>query len=99
MPSARLQPPSICEAHWSRSCYRSALLLQVHDELLLESPPEELAEVTQIVKREMEEAYPLAVPLLVDIGCGANWRDAKGIRSPVEQICSQVCILGLTKQF
>ena len=57
--------------------YRSALLLQVHDELLLESPPEELPEVTRIVKREMEEAYPLAVPLLVDIGCGANWRDAK----------------------
>jgi DNA polymerase-1 len=57
--------------------FRSALLLQVHDELLLESPPEELAEVTQIVKREMEQAYPLAVPLLVDIGCGANWRDAK----------------------
>jgi len=57
--------------------YRAALLLQVHDELLLESPPEELPEVTRLVKREMEEAYPLAVPLLVDIGCGANWRDAK----------------------
>jgi DNA polymerase-1 len=57
--------------------YRSALLLQVHDELLLESPPEELPEVTQLVKREMEQAYPLAVPLLVDIGCGVNWRDAK----------------------
>jgi DNA polymerase-1 len=57
--------------------YRSALLLQVHDELLLESPPEELPEVTQLVKREMEQAYPLAVPLLVDIGCGPNWRDAK----------------------
>jgi DNA polymerase-1 len=57
--------------------YRSGLLLQVHDELLLESPPEELPEVTQIVKREMEQAYPLAVPLLVDIGCGPNWRDAK----------------------
>jgi DNA polymerase-1 len=57
--------------------YQSALLLQVHDELLLESPPGELADVKQIVKREMEQAYPLAVPLLVDVGQGANWRDAK----------------------
>ena len=57
--------------------YRSALLLQVHDELLLESPPEELAKVSELVKREMEQAYPLAVPLLVDVGCGDNWRDAK----------------------
>ncbi len=57
--------------------YGATLLLQVHDELLLESPPEELPEVTKLVKREMEQAYPLAVPLLVDIGCGPNWRDAK----------------------
>jgi DNA polymerase-1 len=56
---------------------RSALLLQVHDELLLESPPEEVADVTQLVKREMEQAYALAVPLLVEVGCGPNWRDAK----------------------
>ncbi len=57
--------------------YRSALLLQVHDELLLESPPDEVQAVTALVKREMEQAYPLAVPLLVDVGRGPNWRDAK----------------------
>jgi DNA polymerase-1 len=57
--------------------YDATLLLQVHDELLLESPPEELGVVTQIVKREMENVYPLAVPLLVEIGSGENWRDAK----------------------
>jgi DNA polymerase-1 len=61
----------------SEGGYKSALLLQVHDELLLESPPDEVAGVTEMVKREMEQAYPLAVPLLVDVGCGANWRDAK----------------------
>ena len=61
----------------SESGYQSALLLQVHDELLLESPPEEVADVTRLVKREMEQAYPLAVPLLVEVGCGDNWRDAK----------------------
>ncbi len=61
----------------SEGGFQSALLLQVHDELLLESPPDEVAAVTELVKREMEQAYPLAVPLLVDVGCGANWRDAK----------------------
>src|SRR5439155_1696515 len=54
----------------SEGAFESALLLQVHDELLLESPPDEVAAVTELVKREMEQAYPLAVPLLVDVGCG-----------------------------
>ena len=57
--------------------YRSKLLLQVHDELVLESPPEEIGPVTEMVKREMEAAYPLEVPLLVEVGVGDNWRDAK----------------------
>jgi DNA polymerase-1 len=57
--------------------YRSAMLLQVHDELVFECPPEELDEVSKLVKREMEGACDLAVPLLVDIGVGDNWRDAK----------------------
>ncbi len=57
--------------------YRSALLLQVHDELLLEGPVEELGAVTDLVKRHMEQVYPLSVPLLVEIGSGDNWRDAK----------------------
>jgi DNA polymerase-1 len=56
---------------------RSAMLLQVHDELVFECPPEEVDEVSRIVKREMEGACQLEVPLLVDIGVGANWRDAK----------------------
>ena len=34
-------------------------------------------DVAQLVKREMEQAYTLSVPLLVEVGCGANWRDAK----------------------
>jgi len=56
---------------------QTKMLLQVHDELLFESPPEETHEVKQLVKREMESVYRLSVPLLVDIGVGANWRDAK----------------------
>jgi DNA polymerase-1 len=57
--------------------YASAMLLQVHDELVFECPPEELEAVKQLVKREMEGVCELQVPLLVDVGSGANWRDAK----------------------
>ncbi|MCU1234542.1 MAG: polymerase [Candidatus Solibacter sp.] len=57
--------------------YESRMLLQVHDELVFECPPGELEEVSRLVKREMEGAYELKVPLLVDVGHGPNWRDAK----------------------
>jgi DNA polymerase I len=56
---------------------RTVMLLQVHDELLFESPPEEAPEISAMVKREMEQVYRLEVPLLVDVGVGDNWRDAK----------------------
>ena len=57
--------------------YRSAMLLQVHDELVFECPPEEVEAVSKLAKREMEGVRELAVPLVVDIGVGDNWRDAK----------------------
>jgi DNA polymerase-1 len=57
--------------------YRCAMLLQVHDELVFECPPEEVEAISKLVKREMEGAGQLKVPLLVDIGAGENWRDAK----------------------
>jgi len=53
------------------------MLLQVHDELVLEAPSTEVDEVKKMVKREMEQVYPLDVPLLVEVGIGENWRDAK----------------------
>jgi DNA polymerase-1 len=53
------------------------LLLQVHDELVLEAPESEIAGVKEIVKREMEGVFDLDVPLLVEVGVGENWRDAK----------------------
>jgi DNA polymerase-1 len=53
------------------------MLLQVHDELVFECPPEEVQEVSRLVKREMEGVRELSVPLLVDVGVGPNWRDAK----------------------
>ncbi len=56
---------------------KSKLLLQVHDELVLEAPPEEMEEVKHLVQSEMEGVMELKVPLVVDIGTGDNWRDAK----------------------
>jgi DNA polymerase-1 len=56
---------------------QAAMLLQVHDELVFEAPAEEAAEVAALAKREMEQVYKLEVPLLVDVGIGDNWRDAK----------------------
>jgi DNA polymerase-1 len=53
------------------------MLLQVHDELVFESPPDELGVVTEIVRTKMEGAASLSVPLLVDIGTGDDWLSAK----------------------
>jgi DNA polymerase I len=61
----------------SEGGYQSTMLLQVHDELVFEGPPEELPAVSELVKRQMEGACDLKVPLLVDVGVGDNWRDAK----------------------
>jgi DNA polymerase-1 len=53
------------------------LLLQVHDELVLEAAPEALEEVRQLTRRTMEQAVQLTVPLAVDTGVGPNWMEAK----------------------
>ncbi len=57
--------------------FQAAMLLQVHDELVFEAPPDELERLRALVKREMEQVYRLEVPLVVEIGVGPNWRDAK----------------------
>jgi DNA polymerase-1 len=57
--------------------FETKLLLQVHDELVLEAPPGELEAVKQLVRKEMEAVCALDVPLLVEVGTGVNWRDAK----------------------
>jgi DNA polymerase I len=56
---------------------RSRMLLQVHDELVFEVPPEELETMRALVKDRMEQVVELRVPLVVDIGVGPNWLDAK----------------------
>jgi DNA polymerase-1 len=56
---------------------RARLLLQVHDELVLEAPIEEADATARLVKEHMEGAATLRVPLLVTVGIGENWMDAK----------------------
>ncbi len=53
------------------------LVLQVHDELLLEVPDAETREVRELVREEMVGAYELDPPLAVDVGVGENWAEAK----------------------
>lgn len=56
---------------------KSRLVLQVHDELLIETWKEEIEEVKEILKKGMEGAVSLAVPLEIDMHAGANWYEAK----------------------
>jgi len=53
------------------------MIMQVHDELLLEAPDAEVERAKEIIKKEMERAVELDVPLLVEIGSGENWMLAK----------------------
>jgi DNA polymerase-1 len=57
---------------------KARMVLTVHDELLFEVPKSEENETTDLVRSLMEQAYPLDVPLKVDVATGANWADAKG---------------------
>ncbi len=60
-----------------RENLKTRIVMQVHDELLLESPNEEVERALEIVKKEMEAAVELDVPLTVEIGAGENWMNAK----------------------
>ena len=60
-----------------RENLRSRLILQVHDELLLECPPEEAERAARLLKECMEQVIDLAVPLLAEVHQGANWAEAK----------------------
>ncbi|MHB0976748.1 MAG: DNA polymerase I [Candidatus Aquicultorales bacterium] len=57
--------------------YRAVMVLQVHDELILEVPSDEVDTVKAAVREVMETAYTLSVPLDVEVSDGANWKDAK----------------------
>ncbi|MCL2171882.1 MAG: DNA polymerase, partial [Defluviitaleaceae bacterium] len=60
-----------------REGLQARLLLQVHDELLLEAPPDEADKIKQILQEEMAGAVNLNVPLAIDIAIGKNWYESK----------------------
>jgi DNA polymerase-1 len=55
--------------------FEAKMILQVHDELLFEAPPKEKTKLEKLVRQEMEGVHKLAVPLVVEISSGPNWRD------------------------
>ncbi len=75
--SADIIKIAMIELHQLLRKYQANILLQVHDELVLEMPNNEWAELRPQIKQIMENAMPLRVPLLIEIGQGANWMAAK----------------------
>src|SRR5215510_4541762 len=65
------------EEAFEREKLKAQMLMQVHDELLVEAPVAEAERVAKILKQEMEGAVQLDVPLVADVGIGDNWMDAK----------------------
>jgi DNA polymerase-1 len=53
------------------------LIMQVHDELIIEAPQSKQEEVSLLLKQEMENAVTMSVPFIADVNCGKTWYDAK----------------------
>jgi DNA polymerase-1 len=66
-----------CRDHLRADGLSTRLVLQIHDELLFEAPEDEVELASQIVRREMANAFELDPPLGVDLGVGDNWLEAK----------------------
>ena len=65
------------DAALKREGLKTRMIMQVHDELLLEAPNDEVEKVLELVTKEMESAVELDVPLIAEIGVGDNWMTAK----------------------
>ena len=68
-------------AEMRRRSMRSRMLLQIHDELLFESPTEELEQLSEVARELMQDAVQLTVPLKVDLKAGPNWAEMKPLSS------------------
>src|SRR5262249_9046412 len=75
--AARIAVHAELATYNARRTRPSRMILTVHDELVFEAPDEDAAEVAALVRRVMETAFPLDVPLTVDVGIGMNWNEAK----------------------
>ena len=61
--------------------FRSRMLLQIHDELIFETPPEEIQALSALTRQRMIQALPLEVPVTVDLAYGPNWLDVEPIKN------------------
>ncbi|MBD2566882.1 DNA polymerase I [Anabaena lutea] len=75
--SADIIKIAMVQLHEVLKNYQARLLLQVHDELVFEIPPQEWEELQPQIKSVMENAVSLSVPLLVDVRAGENWMETK----------------------
>lgn len=66
----------------SKMRVETQMVLQVHDELVFEVPPDELDQVAPIIRDAMENAYPLDVPVKVDVKAGKNWCETEIVDEP-----------------
>ena len=66
-----------CHDALARADLHTRSILQIHDELLFEGPAEEAEAARELVCREMQDAWELDPPLVVDAGVGPNWMEAK----------------------
>jgi len=60
-----------------KNTLKTRMIIQVHDELIFEIPEDELEEVKKNIKKIMENAMELIIPVIVDISCGSNWAELK----------------------
>jgi DNA polymerase-1 len=58
---------------------RARMILQVHDELVLEAPEPEIQEAATILREGMEKCFELRVPLVASVAAGPNWRDLEDL--------------------
>jgi DNA polymerase-1 len=75
--SADIIKIAMVRLHETLQNYQARLLLQVHDELVFEIPPQEWEELHMQIKLTMENAVQLSVPLVVDVRAGENWMETK----------------------
>jgi DNA polymerase-1 len=75
--AADIMKRAMIAVHRALAATDARMILTVHDELLFEVPEARADEVAAVVQEQMQGAAQLAVPLTVDVGIGANWKDAK----------------------
>jgi DNA polymerase-1 len=81
---------AMVKIHEHLKTMKSRMVLQVHDELVFEVADDELEALRSMVVSEMENAYPLLVPVKVDVGVGESWAQAiRGWRKMGQPISSE----------